>query len=148
MGVLHDYFVLEDDEQAAALLDSYDQGILGAEAATELVSLEAPLLGSSPHWPATKELMDRPDHAVVIAADADEPANVNALVSRIAEHTTALIANATPKQLSAAMGPRSQTEEYAGHVAAAELAEMMEQVLPLFRQAVAQCQCVYVRTRC
>lgn len=148
MGVVHEYFVLDDDEQAEGLVGSFGDGVLGAEATTELVSLEALLLGLSPHWPATKELMDRPDHSVTVAADAEDPADVKVVVSKVADHTTALIADATPEQLAAAMEPWSQTEEFAGYVSAVDLAEMMEQVLPLFKQAAAQGQHVYVRTSC
>ncbi len=55
------------------------------EAATELVALEALLMGLSPFGPAIEALMARPDHAVFIAADADAAADVNVVVSRIGQ---------------------------------------------------------------
>lgn len=148
MGVVHEYFVLDDDDQAAGLLGSYGDGVLGVEAATELVSLEALLLGRSPLLEASLELMSRPDHAVEVAADADDPADVNVVVLKVADHTTALIADSTPEQLAAAMEPWSQTEEFIGSVSAAELSRMMQGLLPLFRQARDSGQHVYVRTSC
>ncbi|MFV8160781.1 hypothetical protein ACNQVK_01265 [Mycobacterium sp. 134] len=148
MGVRHEYFVLDNDEQGAALLEPFDDGILGVEAATELVSLEALLLGLQPLLESTLTLMDRPDHAVTIATDADDPAEVSTVITKVADHTTALIAQATPEQLAAAMQPWSETEEFAGYVSAQDLAEMIDGLMPLFRQAVTHGRRIYVRTTC
>lgn len=148
MGVIHEYFVLDDDEQAAGLLGSYGDGVLGVEAATELVALEALLMGLSPFGPAIEALMARSDHAVLIAADADAAADVNVVVSRIADHTTALIASSSAEAIAAAMEPWSQVEEFRGQVTEADLAEMMQSLLPLFTRAATQGQHVYVRTSC
>lgn len=77
MGLVHEYFVLANDDQATGLLGSYGDGVLGVEPATELVSLEALLLGRTPLLEASLELMDRPDHALTVAADAADSAEVN-----------------------------------------------------------------------
>ncbi|OKH84189.1 hypothetical protein [Mycolicibacterium sp.] len=148
MGVVHEYFVLNDDEHAAALLGSFGDGVLGVEPVTELASLEALLLGLNPGLESSSALMNRPDHAVMIAADADQPENVNVVVTKIADHTTALIASATPEQLAAAMQPWSQTEEFFGSVSANELAEMIDGLAALFRDAIHRGEHVYVRTSC
>lgn len=145
MGVVHEYFVRDDDEQGALLLGSAERGVIGMCPITELVSLEALLMNSSGHETTTSQLMDRPDHAVVVAHD-DEPWNV--FVDRIADHTTALIAAAGPEQLGAALQPWSQIEEFAGQVTAGELAEVMALLQPLFRQAVHHGRHIYVRTSC
>lgn len=144
----HEYFVLDTDEQGAALLGSFEDGVLGVEAATELVSLEALLLGLQPLLESTLSLMHRPDHAVSIAADANDPADVSAVVTKVADHTTALIARATPEQLAAAMQPWSETEEFVGYVSAQDLTEMLDRLMPLFREADADRRHIYVRTTC
>ncbi|WP_155250278.1 hypothetical protein [Mycobacterium intracellulare] len=99
----------------------------------------------SGHETTTSQLMDRPDHAVIVAHD-DEPWNV--FVDRIADHTTALIADAGPEQLRETLQPWSQIEEFAGQVTPDELAEVMALLQPMFRQAIQQSHHVYVRTSC
>ncbi len=148
MAVVHEYFVLDTDEQAAALLGSFGDGVCGAEAVTELVALEALLLGLEPLSEATAALMDRPDHGVMIAADADDPKDVNVVVTRVADHTVALIAQATAEQLAAAMQPWSQTEAFAHSASADDLADMVQGLMPLFQQAHSHNRHVYVRTSC
>lgn len=67
----------------------------------------------------------------------------NVIVSKVADHTTALIANATPAQLAAAMEPWSLTEEFIGAVSAAQLSQMMQRLLPLLSvTGIAVCKTV------
>jgi hypothetical protein len=146
MSVIHEYFVLDNDDQAAGLIGSYGDGVLGVEAVCELASLEALLLGRSPVQEAVLELMSRPDHALTVAVD--DPAAAEVVVSKVADHTTALIANADPEHVAAAMQSWSQTDEFSGYVSAADLTRMMQALLPLFKQAANQGQHVYVRTSC
>lgn len=146
MGVTREYFVCSDDEEGAELLNSAEQGVLGVCPITELVSLEALLLGLSPDGSAVATLMRRPDHDVIVAHDHDEPWNV--VVNRVADDTAALIAGTVARRLAGAMPLWSQTPEFAGYVSAAELSEVMQALQPLFQRAVAQQRHVYVRTSC
>lgn len=143
VGVVREYFVRDTDEQAAALLTSAEPGVIGVCPITELVSLESLLLGRGAGDEAALELMDRPDHAVIVATDG-----TNLWVNRVADHTVALIAGADPGRLTAALQPWSQIEEFAGLVTGAELAEVMAVLQPLFRSAVEEGRHVYVRTSC
>ena len=110
------------------------------------MALEALLLGGNPLLESSLELMNRLDHAVTVADDGQD--QWDAFVSKIADHTAALIAAATPEQLAAAMEPWSQTEEFVGHVSAADLGGVMEELQPLFRRAVDHARHVHVRTSC
>lgn len=147
MGVVREYFVRDDDAQGAALLlDGAERGVIGMCPHTELVSLEAFLMNLPMDYHTAARLMERKDHGVVVAHDDDEPWNVH--ISRIADHTAALIAAASTEHLAAAMEPWSQTEEFAGRVTATELLDVMALLQPLFREAVERGRHVYVRTSC
>lgn len=130
------------------MLTSATEGVLGADPSVELLGLEALLLGVSPESPHVATLMDRPDHAVMIAADSTDPAATTVVITKVADHTTALIAQATPEQLSAAMSSWSKIEEFHGQVTADELAEMTQALMPLFRDATRRGRHIYTRTTC
>lgn len=143
MGVINEYFVAASDADAAqALEDGPTAGVIGPEPNTELIALEAILLGLDPDSAEAVDLVSRADHAVDVAADS----SFDRMVIRIASATTKLIGTKTFDELRTHVQRWAQTEEMAAY-AAADLHDMITVLHPLFTAAAAQNGCqVYVWT--
>ncbi|MUL48447.1 hypothetical protein FZI85_27260 [Mycobacterium sp. CBMA293] len=143
MGVINEYFVAASDAEAAqALEDGPTAGVIGPEPNTELVALEAILLGLDPDSAEAVDLVSRADHAVDVAADS----TYDRMVIKIASATTELIGTKTFDELRTHVQRWAQTEEMAAY-AVPDLHDLIAVLHPLFTVAAAQDDCdVYVWT--
>ncbi|GAA2401351.1 hypothetical protein [Mycolicibacterium llatzerense] len=141
MGVINEYFIATSDADAArALEDGPAAGVIGPEPNTELIALEAILLGLDPDSADAVGLVSRADHAADIAADS----TYDRMVVRIASATTKLVGSKTFAELRDHVQRWAQTEEMAGY-GAADLHDMITVLHPLFTAAATQDDCaVYV----
>lgn len=139
--MINEYFVAASDAEAAdALEDGPAAGVIGPEPNTELIALEAILLGLAPDSAEAVDLVSRADHVVDVAADS----TYDRMVVKIASATTQLIGTKTFDELRAHVPRWAQTEEMAG-CAVPDLHDLIAVLHPLFTAAAAQDDCeVYV----
>jgi hypothetical protein len=129
--IINEYFLAASDAAAAAVLeDGPADGVIGPEPNTELVCLEALLLGLDPDSEQALDLVSRPHHAADIAHDD----TYDRVVVKIAAATTQLIGGATLDELRAQFPRWVQTDELAG-VDLADLDAMFTRLRPLFTAA-------------
>ncbi|OHV03865.1 hypothetical protein BKN37_12915 [Mycobacterium talmoniae] len=138
----YEYFLAETDESAAQMLETGPtDGVLGPDPVTELVSLEAILKGLDPSSDEAMLLMSRPGHGRTLANDGTD----SVMILGVLDEAVSLIATAEPDRITSAMQPWAETEELAGRVTAAELAEVTEILRALFERALVANGGVYVR---
>lgn len=134
MGVTNEYFIAPTDADAAkALEDGPAAGVIGPDPNTELIALEAILLGLDPDGPEAVALASRPDHAVDVAHDGD----YDRMVIRIAAATTQLIGNKTLDELRARIPRWARTDEMAGAFTT-DIDHMLTVLHPLFATAASE----------
>ncbi|MUL78910.1 hypothetical protein [Mycolicibacterium sp. CBMA 226] len=141
MGVINEYFVAASDAEAAqALENGPPDGVIGPDPHTELVALEAILLGLDPDSAEAADLVSRADHAVDVAADS----TYDRMVLKIGSATTQLIGTTTFDELRAHVPRWAQTEDMAAY-AVPDLHDVIAVLHPLFTAAAARGACdVYV----
>lgn len=143
MGVINEYFIAASDTEAAQALEAGPAaGVIGPEPNTELIALEAILLGLDPSSAEAVDLVSRADHAADVAADS----TYDRMIVRIASATTKLVGTRTFDELRTHVQRWAQTDEMAAY-AAPDLHDMIAVLHPLFTSAASQNDCeVYVWT--
>lgn len=134
MSVINEYFIAASDADAAQALENGPaSGVIGPEPNTELIALEAILLGLDPDSAEAVDLVSRVEHAVDVAADS----TYDRMVIRIASATTKLIGTKTFDELRIHVPRWSQTEEMAAY-AVPDIDDMITVLHPLFTAAATQ----------